>query len=121
MNYETDGIAMIMNRRSCKNYLPQLPERHLIAEVVEAGRSAPSGMNRQMCHFLVITRQKLLSQLSDLVSRRLEPFARRDFRYAAPVMVVLCHQKSVTVALQDAGCAMENMLLAAYSLGMGAR
>lgn len=114
-------IQLIMNRRSCRNYRPELPPRDLLATVVEAGRYAPSGMNRQLCHFLVVTDQAVLSKLTALVSEKQEAFANHDFRYAAPALVIVCHRKDCTVALQDASCAMENMMLAATALELGSR
>lgn len=121
MNKYPGGLDLILDRRSCKSYSPEIPSHEDLAAVVEAARYAPSGMNRQQCHFLVITDQDLLRKLTELVSAKVYAFAQYDFRYHAPVMVVVCHQKACTVALQDAACAMENMMLAAWSIGMGSR
>lgn len=121
MNHTPDLLELMLRRSSCKRFLPEIPDREILSAIVEAGRHAPSGRNRQMSHFLVLTDQSLLQKLTELVSAKIDDFAQFDFRYRAPAMVVVCHRKEVTVALQDAGCAMENMLLAAFSLGVGAR
>lgn len=121
MYEKNETIKLIMDRRSCRSYRPDVPSHQELAAVVETARYAPSGMNRQLCHFYVITDQALLAKLTALVSSKLEAFAQHDFRYAAPVLVLVCHRKDCTVALQDASCAMENMMLAAWSLGMGSR
>lgn len=121
MHEKNDTIKLIMDRRSCKSYRPQVPSREDLAAVVETARYAPSGMNRQLCHFYVITDQALLGRLTALVSEKLESFADKDFRYAAPALVVVCNRKDCGTALQDASCAMENMMLAACSMGLGSR
>lgn len=121
MYEKNETIKLIMDRRSCRSYRPEVPSREDLAAVVETARYAPSGMNRQLCHFYVITDQTLLAKLTALVSNKLEAFAEKDFRYAAPALVLVCNRKDCGVALQDASCAMENMMLAAWSLGMGSR
>lgn len=114
-------IELILSRRSCRSYLPAVPSRQELEAIVETARYAPNGRNRQVGHYFVITDQALLAHLTKLVSDKLEPFAQRDFRYAAPAMIVVCSRKDCPSALQDAGCAMENMMLAATSLGLGSR
>lgn len=112
-------LNLILDRRSCRSYQPQLPERSLLAAVVEAGRYAPTAMNRQLTRFTVLTDPALLARLRDTVSRRLEGFADRDCTYAAPALVLLTGKKDNPCALQDASCAMENMMLSAAELGLG--
>lgn len=119
MYEKNDTIKLILDRRSCRSYRPEVPGRQDLSAVVEAGRSAPSGMDRQLCHFYVITGRELLSRLTALVSEKLEAFAGQDFRYAAPALVLVCCRRDCESAVQDASCAMENMMLAAWSLGMG--
>lgn len=114
-------IKLIRGRRSIRYFLPDMPDREALETIVEMGRYAPSGMNRQQCHFLMVTNQEILEKLTALVSQKADGFADRDFRYAAPAMVIVCHRKDCTVALQDASCAMENMMLAATALGVGSR
>lgn len=112
-------LNLILDRRSCRSYQPQLPERSLLTAVIEAGRYAPTAMNRQLTRFTVLTDPALLARLRDTVSRRLEGFADRDCTYAAPVLILLTGKKDNPNALQDASCAMENMMLSAAALGLG--
>ena len=123
-------LNLILDRRSCRSYQPQLPERSLLTAVVEAGRYAPTAvveagryaptaMNRQLTRFTVLTDPARLARLRDTVSRRLEGFSDRDCTYAAPALVLLTGRKDNPCALQDASCAMENMMLAAAALGLG--
>ena len=119
MNKNMDLLNLILDRRSCKEYQPEPLDRPTLAAIVEAGRYAPSAMNVQLCRFYVITDPRLLRRISDTVSRQLEGFADRDCRYGAPALVLVTNRKDHAMAPQDAACAMENMMLAAFSLGVG--
>ena len=119
MNKNMELLNLILDRRSCRSFLPQVPDRPTLAAVVEAGRYAPSAMNRQQCRFYVITDPGTLEELTQLVSRRLEGFGEKDCRYGAPALVLVTNQESNICALQDAACAMENMMLAAGAVGLG--
>ena len=119
MNKNMELLNLILGRRSCRAFLPQVPDRPALAAVIEAGRYAPSAMNRQQCRFYVITDPQILGELSDLVSRRMKGFAGKDCRYGAPALVLVTNRRDNGCALQDAACAMENMMLAACAVGLG--
>ena len=119
MEHNKEFLNLLLDRRSCRAFQPDPVDRPTLAAIVEAGRYAPSAMNIQKNHFYIITDPALLTQLTETVSRKLENFAGRDFRYGAPALVLVTNRKRNTMALQDASCAMENMMLAAAALGLG--
>ena len=119
MEANKEFYSLILERRSCRRHRPSPLPQDTVAAIVEAGRHAPSGMNRQMNHFYVITDSALLDTLTQMVSEKLPAFAARNFHYSAPVLVVVTNRFDNPSALQDVGCAMENMMLAACTLGIG--
>lgn len=121
MEHNKEFLNLILDRRSCRSYRPDPLDRPTLAAIVEAGRYAPSAMNRQLNHFYVITNPHTLAAITALVSRRLPGFEEKDCRYGAPALVLVTNAKTNNSALQDASCAMENMMLAATSLGVGSR
>lgn len=121
MEYSKEFLNLILDRRSCRNYRSDPLDRPTLAAIVEAGRYAPSAMNRQLNHFYVITNPDTLADITATVSRRLEGFEGRDCRYGAPALILVTNARTNLSALQDASCAMENMMLAATSLGVGSR
>ena len=112
-------LKLMHDRRSTRAYRPEPLQEAVIQQILEAGRFAPSGMNKQLNHFYVITDPNYLADLTALVSRKMENYRDKDFRYGAPVLVLVTNQKESTTCVQDASCAMENMMLAALSLGVG--
>ena len=112
-------LKLMHDRRSTRAYRPEPLQEAVIQQILEAGRFAPSGMNKQLNHFYVITDPNYLADLTALVSRKMENYRDKDFRYGAPVLVLVTNQKESTTCVQDASCAMENMMLAAYSMGVG--
>lgn len=119
MNKNMDLLNLLLDRRSCRTFRPDPLDRPTLAAIVEAGRYAPSSLNRQMCHFYVITDSQLLERISNLASRKLERYAGRDCRYGAPALVLVTNREENPCALQDAACAIENMMLAACAMGVG--
>ncbi len=134
-----DAMEAILTRRSTRRLKPDLPPRELIQQVIEAGRAAPSGSNSQSTHMLVITRPNVLSELAALVQRafaamEVEPDAYVSlrhsvsaakkggyvFHYNAPVLIVTANKKGYGNAIADSACTLENMMIAANALDLGA-
>ena len=134
-----DAMEAILTRRSTRRLKPDLPPRELIQQVIEAGRAAPSGSNSQSTHMLVITRPNVLSELAALVQRafaamEVEPDAYVSlrhsvsaakkggyvFHYSAPVLIVTANKKGYGNAIADSACTLENMMIAANALDLGA-
>lgn len=92
---------------------------------MEAGLYAPTGMNRQPWHFTVIRSKEALERFG--AARRALPLppgipaevaaAMGDPMRNAPVMIIVSAKEGGTSA-QDCCLAMENMFIAAASLGI---
>jgi len=119
MDKNREMLELILNRRSCRAYQPEPLSRPLITAIVEAGRHAPSSRNRQTNKFYIITDPAVLAAISRISGEQLEAWKGQDCLYGAPVLVLVTNLRENVCALQDAGCVMENMMLAAASLGVG--
>ena len=128
-----------LTRRSTRRMKPEVPPRELIERIIEAGRAAPSGSNSQSTHLIVITKQDVLTELADLVR---SAFAEMDvgpdayvslrhaaeaskkgnyvFHYGAPVLIVTANRRGYGNAVADSACCLENMMIAANALDLGA-
>jgi F420 biosynthesis protein FbiB-like protein len=138
----------IRGRRSVRKYQDRPVPRELIEQVLEAGRWAPSPHGRQPWRFVVLTRAEPKLRLADAMGdewrRQLamdgQDAATIELRRAksherilrAPAIVIPClylaeldkypdadrDAAETIMAIQSLGCAVQNMLLMAYSLGL---
>jgi coenzyme F420-0:L-glutamate ligase / coenzyme F420-1:gamma-L-glutamate ligase len=145
---EPHVIDAVRGRRSVRRYLSKEVPEELVDEVLEAGRWAPSPHGSQPWCFAVITRAETRERLAaamgeewranlemdgqspEVVERRLE--ASRQRLLDAPVLLLLSlylenldvypdderQESETTMAIQSLGAAAQNMLLAAYDLGL---
>ncbi len=112
-----DLLEGIYTRRSVRQYTNQPVEREQLLEVIKAGVWAPSGLNNQPWRFVIVT--------SDEVRAKLAQQTKYDFIIEkAPASIVVFLDKSAMYhEVKDhlaMGACVENMLLAAHSLGLGA-
>ena len=110
-------VDTILERRSVRSYAPQQITPDELETILEAGRSAPSGMNQQSAIAVAVQSKAELAQLVELAKAA----AHQDHNpfYDAPT-VILVFAKMTNLAPMEDGCtAIENMLLAAKSLGIG--
>ena len=110
-------IKDILERRSIRKYKDKMVEEELIDEVLKAGTYAPTGMNRQSPIIIAITNKEVRDKLSKLNAKimgsNIDPF------YGAPVVLVVLADKSYPSYIYDGSNVMENMMIAAKSLGLG--
>lgn len=113
---DTSVIKAIFERRSIRKYLLQRPEREKILKIIEAGIWAPSGHNNQPWRFVIIWSEEIKEKLS-----KLSIYSQLIKR--APVLIgVFLEKKSMYHQIKDhqsAGACIQNMMLAAHSLGLG--
>jgi len=114
-----ETMQTILSRKSVKQYKSDPVPQELIEQIVAAGLAAPSGLNRQAPIILVVTDKKVRDELSFLNAGK-DPFKRADPFYNAPCVLVVLADKSVPTYVYDGSLVMENMLLAAHALGLGA-
>lgn len=112
-------IKAITTRRSVKKYKSQPVEKELIDQIIYAGLCAPSGLNSQKTIILAVTDKETRDLLSTLNAGK-DPFKRADPFYNAPCVLVVLVEKNAPTYLYDGPLVMENMLLSAHALGLGA-
>jgi len=113
-----DLLDLILSRRSCRAFSGELPAREDVERIVQAGRFGATARNCQCNRFYVITDPHVLAEITRIASAELPFYADKDCRYAAPMMILVTNLGS-TCPIQDASCAMQNMMLAATALGVG--
>lgn len=107
-------VDVILSRRSIRQYDDKDIPKDVLDKILEAGRQSPSAANRQPYQFVVVTESEIKKELSGLVS---------GFLKNAPVVIVGCANPKALLtgkwAVIDTTIALENIVLAAWSLGVG--
>ena len=89
--------------------------------LLHAGLQAPTAANRQEIHFTVLSGSHPILQELEEEKNRLRQITNppHNFYYEAPTVVVISADSTYKWGTLDAGIAVENMALAAESLGLG--
>lgn len=109
-----DGIELFLKRRSIRRYRNDPIPREMTRELLKAAMAAPSAVNNRPWEFIVVDDSQALQSLKNQL-----PLGR----YNAPLAIVVIGNPRTSVGerfwMQDCSAAMENLLLAAVSLGLG--
>ena len=104
-----DVFEAIKKRRSVRNFTGDpIPKEHL-EMIVDAGRLAASGNNRQPWEFIIITNQETINDLK---------VAAQWVEKAGAIIAVVLNPES-RWWIEDGAAAVENILIAATALGYG--
>ena len=112
-------IKAIKERRSIRKFKPDMPKKEDIAEIVEAGLYAASGMNRQATKIIAVTNKEMRDRISVLNGKVVGREGGPDPFYGAPVILIVLASKDCFTGIYDGSLVMGNMMLAAHSLGLG--
>ena len=114
-------LNCIFKRRSIRSYIqdkPPIPEE-TIKDILEAAMACPTACNMKAYDFIVLNDKTKLKQVSACL-----PFGK--FLADAPLGIVICgdinevNAGELSYLLQDCSAAIENILIAASELGLGA-
>ena len=131
-------LQAIAERRSVRSYEPRPVPKDVIFKIIEAGNQAPSAMNSQPWRFVVVEdkefhkkltaaaipkSKKRLELLKEINPERYQAIMKRydeledPIYYSAPVIIFVIGSGQFA----DLSCplACENIMLAAFSLGLG--
>ena len=107
----------IFTRRSVRKFLPQPVEEEKIEKMLRAGMAAPSAGNQQPWEFYVVRDKKILQDLSHCS-------LYAGCAAKAPAAIVVCsrddNMRFHAFANLDLSACVENILLEAVCLGLGA-
>jgi len=143
-------LDLARSRRSIRRYLDEPVPRELIEKILDAACWAPSAHNRQPWRFAVIERAETKHALASAMGEKLRADLERDGvaqdiiekdiarSYqritSAPVVIIACmttrdmdvyhdtrrKKAEFVMTIQSVAMALQNLLLAAHALGLGA-
>lgn len=108
----------IKTRRSVRKFSSKEIESEILDEIITAGLYAPSAMNTQLWQLTVLKNDEKIVALQKAVAKALD---RPDYHrfYGAPVFVIVTVPEDFRHGAVDTACVLENIFLAAHSLGIG--
>ena len=130
-------IDCIHARRSTRQFQKTPIESEKLETVLDAAVWAPSGGNNQSWLFTVVNNQNVLLKINELVRKGFLSWIPDDdypgkhaakvssqkesynFYYHAPTLVIASNKPNYENAMADCALALENIFLAAGSLGLG--
>lgn len=116
-------VETIMTRRSVRQYKPQAVEREKMQTIVECGINAPNAMNKQPWEVRVVDNADYINGVIELY-KKANPKAAEDPAFKnmfrnAPTVVFIGHDTKSESSPFDCGLLAENMMISAWSMGIG--
>ena len=114
-----EKLDFIFKRRSVRAYENKPVSDELVTALLEAAMAAPSACAADPWHFIVVRDKKRLEGIAEAL-----PYGKMLPK--GDVGIVVCgdlvqsHSEELSYMIQDCSAAIENLLLAADSLGLGA-
>ncbi len=107
-------LAFLKERRSIRIYLDKLISNDEVEMILEAGRWSPSASNKQPWEFLVIKNKEVLKEISK------KAFYGKHIKEAPLAIAIVGKIKeNPNYYIQDTSLVSMNMMLMAWSLGIG--
>ena len=116
-------VETIMSRRSIRKYKPEAVEREKMQTIVECGINAPNGMNKQSWEVRVVDNPEFINGLTEIFKKENPKAAERpglkNMFNNAPTVVFIANDPAYDMSQIDCGLLGENMILSAWSMGIG--
>ena len=114
-----ETINTLLHRRSIRSYQSRQISDQELAQILEAGQFAPTGMGMQSPVMVVVQDKEMIQRLSQMNAAVLGREGSDPF-YGAPTVVIVLADRSVRPTwLEDGSLVMGNLMNAAWSLGVG--
>ena len=137
MVFDNEVIKCIHTRRSTRKFTDEQISAKQLDVILDAAIWAPSGGNNQSWLFTAIQKKDVLIHLNELVREGFQCWVPDDdypgkhamkkqsqddaynFYFHAPTLIIASNRPNYENAMADCSLAMENIFLAAQSLGLG--
>ena len=116
-------IETIMTRRSVRKYQSRPVNRDTMQIIMECGINAPNAINRQAWEVRIVDNPEVIKKLTDLYLKgnpkeAENPNFKNMFRNA-PTVAFIANDTTFAYSPVDCGLMSENLILSAWSMGIG--
>lgn len=105
-------IQTILTRVSCREYSEKKVSLGKLNQILEAGKYAPSAMNRQIANITCVRTKSKVERLRELSKEEM----KRDCMYGANTVVLVHAPRDDHFTPQDCSCVLENIFIGANAL-----
>ena len=120
---ENAVIENMMSRRSIRKYKPQAVNRDTMQIILNCGINAPNGQNKQSWEIRVVDNPEFINGLTEIFKKENPKAAERpgfqNMFNNAPTVVFIANDPAYDMSQIDCGLLGENMILSAWSMGIG--
>ena len=114
---ENEVLKAIRERRSVRSFAQREVEPDVLDAILEAGTYAPTGKGRQSPVIVAVRDEATKEMLSQMNAQARG--IQTDPYYGAAVIALVLADSTVNTWIEDGSCVLENMMIAAQSLGVG--
>lgn len=111
-----ETIETLLTRRSIRKYKNQKIEKDKIDIILKSAMYAPSAMNLQAWHYVVVDDKNVLNET-------IKSIPHAELLIQTPAAILVCGDASIekneSWMIQNCSAAIQNILLAAHGLGLG--
>lgn len=116
-------VETIMTRRSIRRYKEQAVNRDTMQIILECGINAPNGQNKQSWEVRVVDSPEFINGITEEFKKE-NPQMAADLNFKnmfrnAPTVVFIANDPNYDLSKIDCGLLGENMILSAWSMGIG--
>ena len=120
MNTNVDEkLRFIFGRRSIRLYSPAAVSEALVRKLLEAAMAAPSACAKDPWRFVVVRNRQTLNEIATALPNG-QMIGGAALGIAVCGELQAAHDQQLSYLLQDCSAAIENLLLCAHVLGLGA-
>ncbi len=128
-------LDALCDRRAVRHYMDKAIDEKTIRTLLEFAVQAPSAINSQPWSFAIVQKPDLLNEISDGAKKTLaqDPRWKSEAKhapnrfldpafnifYGASTLIIVCATQEGLVPEADCYLACQNMMLAAYGMGLG--
>ena len=110
-------IETILSRRSVRSFQGKPLREEDLKAIVDCALHAPSARGLQTWKFTIVENREKIQELAKAMG---EALGRPEYdMYKPQVIIIPSNEKNSRFGMEDNACAMENIFLAASSLGIG--
>lgn len=109
-------IQNILTRRSVRAFTGESLTKEQVEILIQAGLCAPSGMNKQAWQLIGVLNPDIIEKLAHAIE---ETQGREGYNfYNAKTLIITTNETEGKWSKEDNACALENIFLAAHSMGI---